>query len=117
MGICIALGVAEEVDLERKPCARWGRSLMKRRYGASRFLLHHHHYNMQADIANNPQTLDDGNVRMEKNGTYRTSDFILRGRLARAELVKFMCGSATGNVADFIYYLKRARRLLYSVEV
>jgi hypothetical protein len=47
---------------------------MKRRYGASRFLLHRHYYNMQADIANNPQTLDDGNVRMEKNGTYCTSE-------------------------------------------
>ena len=38
---------------------------MKRRYGASRLLLHRHHYNkynMQGDIANSPQTLDDGNA-------------------------------------------------------
>ncbi len=58
---------------------------MKRRYGASRLLLYRHHYNkynMQGDIANNPQTLDDGNVRMEKNGTYRTSDLYLAAWLS-----------------------------------
>jgi len=48
---------------------RWRRSLMKRRYGASRLLLYCHHYNkynMQGDIANNPQTLDDGNAKIDK---------------------------------------------------
>lgn len=45
-------------------------------------------------------------------------DFIFEDRPDRPELVnQFMCGSAIGNVADFIYYLKRARRLLYSREV
>ncbi len=42
---------------------------MKRRYGASRLLLYCHHYNkynMQGDIANNPQTLDDGNAKIDK---------------------------------------------------
>jgi len=84
------------------------------------------------------------NVKMGMNGTYRTSDlyiaawllsrglefkdidrhnrrrcdFIFEDRPDRPDLVReFMCGSATGNVADFIYYLKRAKRLLYSVEV
>ena len=81
---------------------------------------------------------------MQKNGIYKTSDFyiaawllskglelkdidrrnsrrcdfIFEDRADRPELVRqFMCGSATGNVADFIYYLKRVKRLLYSVEV
>jgi hypothetical protein len=48
----------------------------------------------------------------------RRSDFIFVDRQDRPELVRsFMCGRATGNLADFIYYLKRAKRLLYSVEV
>ncbi len=48
----------------------------------------------------------------------RRSDFIFVDRQDRPELVRsFMCGRATGNLADFIFYLKRAKRLLYSVEV
>ena len=48
----------------------------------------------------------------------RRSDFIFVDRQDRPELVRsFMCGWATGNLADFIFYLKRAKRLLYSVEV
>lgn len=81
---------------------------------------------------------------MGTNGTYRTSDlyiaawllsnglelkdidrhdrrrsgFIFIDRQDRPELVhSFMCGRAIGNLADFIYHLKRAKRLLYSVEV
>ncbi len=81
---------------------------------------------------------------MERNGAYRTSDlyiaawllskglqlkgidrsnkqrndFIFQDRSDRPELVRqFTCGSATGNVADFVYYLGRAKRLLYSREV
>lgn len=83
-------------------------------------------------------------VKMEMNGTYRTSDlyiaawllsnglelkdidrynsrrcdFIFTDRQDRPGLVhSFMCGRARGNLADFIYHLKRAKRLLYSVEV
>jgi len=78
------------------------------------------------------------------NGTYRTSDvyitawllsnglelkgidrsnkqrndFIFKDRSDRPELVnQFLCGSATGNVVDFVFYMRRAKRLLYSKEV
>jgi len=81
---------------------------------------------------------------MEANGIYRTSDlyvaawllskglelqdidhhnkqrcdFVFTDRPDRPELVhSFLCGSATGNLADFIYHLKRAKRALYSSEV
>jgi len=81
---------------------------------------------------------------MEKSGLYKTSDlyvaawllakglklqdidhhnrqrwdFVFVDRQDRPELVRsFMCGRATGNLADFLYHLKRAKRLLYSVEV
>lgn len=81
---------------------------------------------------------------MGKMGTYRTSDiyiasymlskglqlegigrnnsqrcdFIFIDREDRPDLVRaFMCGQAEGNIPDFIYHLKRAKRLLYSVEV
>ena len=83
-------------------------------------------------------------VRMEKNETYVTSDlyvaawllsnglrikgidrhnpqrsdFIFQDRGDRPELVRqFVCGSATGNVADFVYYMRRAKKLLFSSEV
>jgi hypothetical protein len=75
------------------------------------------------------------------NGTYRTSDFYLsaflltngfelqdidytnprrcvfvfQDRPDRPGLVRsFQIGQATGNLADFIFHLKRAKRLLYS---
>jgi len=81
---------------------------------------------------------------MEPNKSYRTSDiyvtawllykglqlegidrhdsrrcqFIFTDRPDRRQLVReFQCGSATGNIVDLIFYLKRAKRLLYSVEV
>jgi len=81
---------------------------------------------------------------MGKNGTYRTSDlyiatwllanglelldidrsnrqrshFIFRDRPDRLQLVhEFLCGSAIGNVVDFVFYMRRAKRLLYSREV
>lgn len=81
---------------------------------------------------------------MEKNGTYKTSDlyiaayllskglalkgidrhnpqrsdFIFQDRGDRPELVRqFVCGSAIGNIADFVFYMRRAKRLLYSTEV
>jgi len=84
------------------------------------------------------------NAKMEMNGKYETSDlylaayllllglelldvdhsnprrcnFVFEDREGRAELVhSFMVGRATGNLPDFIYHLKRAKRLLYSVEV
>lgn len=48
----------------------------------------------------------------------RRIDFIFRDRPDRSELVnQFLVGSATGNVVDFIFYMKRAKRLLYSREV
>ena len=82
--------------------------------------------------------------KMERDGTYKTSDiyvvawllskglqlerldrrnprrvdFIFQDRPDRSELVRqFTCGSATGNVVDFSFYLGRAKRLLYSREV
>lgn len=84
-----------------------------------------------------------GDVQMRRDGTYRTSDlyvaayllsnglelqdidrrnrrceFIFVDRRDRPRLVhSFICGRAIGNLADFIYHLKRAKRLLYSVEM
>ena len=84
------------------------------------------------------------NAKMGIDGTYRTSDlyiaawllsrglqlqdidrrdrrrcdFIFVDRPDRPELVQsFLIGSATGNVADLIYHLKRAKRLLYSPDL
>jgi hypothetical protein len=84
------------------------------------------------------------NAKMEMNGKYQTSDlylaayllsmgldllnvdhrdrqhckFVFVDREDRPELVhSFMVGRATANLPDFIYHLKRAKRLLYSVEV
>jgi hypothetical protein len=84
------------------------------------------------------------NANMEMNGKYQTSDlylaayllsmglelldvdhrdqrrckFVFADREDRAQFVhSFMVGRATANLPDFIYYLKRAKRLLYSVEV
>jgi len=81
---------------------------------------------------------------MEKNGTYWTSDlyvaayllsnglqikgvdrhnprrseFIFLDREDRPQLVQaFMCGQAIGNLPDFIYYIRKAKKLLYSIEV
>jgi len=81
---------------------------------------------------------------MGMNGIYRTSDlyiaawllskglqlegidrrnkqrceFIFVDQQDRPDLVySFMCGRAIGNLADFLYHLKRAKRLLYSREV
>ena len=81
---------------------------------------------------------------MQKNGIYKTSDlyaaafllskgfqlqsvdrsnkqrndFVFADRPDRPELVhSFMTGQAMGNLAGFIYHLKRAKRLLYSHEV
>lgn len=83
-------------------------------------------------------------AKMEMNGKYQTSDlyvasylllmglelldidrsdrrrcnFVFADREDRAVLVhSFMVGRATANLPDFIYHLKRAKRLLYSVEV
>lgn len=85
-----------------------------------------------------------GNAKVGMNGIYRTGDlyiaawllskglelrdvdrrnsrrcdFVFLDRQDRPELVhSFMCGRATGNLADFLYHLKRAKRLLYSPEV
>ena len=41
------------------------------------------------------------------------NDFIFKDRSDRPELVnQFLCGSATGNVVDFVFYMRRAKRLL-----
>ena len=48
----------------------------------------------------------------------RRCNFVFADREDRAELVhSFMVGRATANVPDFVYHLKKAKRLLYSVEV
>jgi len=84
------------------------------------------------------------NVQMGTDGTYRTSDFyicawllskglqlqgidrsnkrrndfIFIDREDRPELVhSFVCGRAVANLADFIFYIRKAKRLLYSKEV
>ena len=45
----------------------------------------------------------------------RRLDFVFQDRPDRAQLVHdFQCGTATGNLADFIYQLRRAKRLLYA---
>ena len=47
----------------------------------------------------------------------RRCDFIFQDRPDRPELVRaFLQGSVTGNVADFVYYLRKVKRLLYSYE-
>lgn len=44
--------------------------------------------------------------------------FVFLDRDDRPDLVRaFMCGQAQGNLPDFVYHLKRAKRLLYSGEV
>lgn len=48
----------------------------------------------------------------------RRCDFIFADRSDRRELVQsFVYGSATGNLTDFIFHLRKAKRLLYSTEV
>lgn len=48
----------------------------------------------------------------------RRCDFIFVDRQDRPELVhQFLCGRAVGNLADFVFNLRRAKRLLYSSEV
>lgn len=48
----------------------------------------------------------------------RRSDFIFKDREDRPELVQaFVCGRAVGNLPDFIFYIRKAKRLLYSSEV
>lgn len=45
-------------------------------------------------------------------------DFVFLDRQDRPALVhSFMCGQATGKIGDFIFSLRRAKRLLYSTEV
>lgn len=84
------------------------------------------------------------NAKMKMNGEYQASDlyvasylllmgfelldvdrsdrrrcnFVFLDREDRQALIHcFMVGQATGNLPAFIYHLKRAKRLLYSVEV
>lgn len=48
----------------------------------------------------------------------RRNDFIFRDREDRPQLVhSFLCGRAVGNLADFVFNLRRAKRLLYSREI
>ena len=47
----------------------------------------------------------------------RRSTFIFEDRPDRPELVNtFLRGSAQGNLADFVYCIRKAKRLLYSYE-
>lgn len=56
----------------------------------------------------------EGIDRRDKQRVY----FIFIDREDRPNLVRsFICGQAEGNLADFLYHFKRAKRLLYSVEV
>ena len=83
-------------------------------------------------------------MQMKRNGLYRTSDlyvaarllskglelqginrsnswrcdFIFADRQDRPEYVhQFLCGRVVGNLADFVFNLRRAKRMLYSSEV
>jgi len=48
----------------------------------------------------------------------RRCDFIFRDREDRPRLVQtFVSGQAIGNLPDFIFYIRKAKRLLYSSEV
>ena len=48
----------------------------------------------------------------------RRCDFIFLDREDRPQLVQsFVCGRAIGNLPDFIFYIRKAKRLLYSREV
>jgi len=48
----------------------------------------------------------------------RRSEFIFIDREDRPQLVQsFLCGQAVGNLPDFIFYIRKAKRLLYSAEV
>ena len=48
----------------------------------------------------------------------RRCDFVFADRQDRPELVyAFICGRAVGNLAVFVFNLRRAKRLLYSTEV
>lgn len=48
----------------------------------------------------------------------RRCEFIFKDREDRPKLVhSFMYGRAEGNLPDFIFYLRQAKRLLYSHEV
>ena len=91
-----------------------------------------------------PQMPLKENAKMKMNRKYRTSDlyvaayllslglellgvyhsdrrrcnFIFLDREDRGDSVRaFMCGQAHGNIPDFIYHQKRAKRLLFSGEV
>ena len=83
-------------------------------------------------------------MEMKRDGLYRTSDlyvvawllskglelqdidrsnsrrcnFIFADRQDRPQLVhQFLCGRAVGNLADFVFHLRKAKRILYSTEV
>jgi len=48
----------------------------------------------------------------------RRNDFIFIDREDRPQLVRtFMCGQATGNLPDFIFFIRKVKRLLHSYEV
>lgn len=48
----------------------------------------------------------------------RRSEFIFLDREDRPQLVQvFLCGQAVGNLPDFIFYIRKAKHLLYSHEV
>lgn len=48
-------------------------------------------------------------------GNPRRLEFVFEDRPDRPQLAHdFLCGKATGNLADFIYQLRRAKRLLYA---
>lgn len=47
----------------------------------------------------------------------RRLEFIFTDRLDRAQIVQeFQCGRAEGNITDFLFQLRKAKRLLYDAE-
>ena len=48
----------------------------------------------------------------------RRCEFVFLDREDRCQLVQsFACGRATGNLPDFVFYIRKVKRLLYSDEV
>lgn len=60
-------------------------------------------------LSNGLELLDIDRLNKQRN------DFIFFDRGDRSQLIRsFVCGRAVGNLPDFIYYLKKAKDLLYA---
>ena len=63
-----------------------------------------------------------GDVKIGVDGNYRTSDlyvaaWLLTKGLELQDIDRRNSRRAVGNLADFVFNLRRAKRLLYSTEV